>query len=212
MTSFLARLHEEPGRLIYASFRHSLVGDILRRARDGALDRDWRERFTTYHPVLLKANADTVALIHHEMAELPEQPWEPYAAAGDWREALDAWYSDTLALETSYEHAILAGRPRPPAEPESGHDWLASYAAGQPKQAADDSRTRQNLLRNRDGFGASYRAGLAAGGVDVDWEGWYWQRVKLWDDLGDEGLRVDSRRNRLLCVEHLPPYWLHASP
>lgn len=33
------------------------------------------------------------------------RPWEPHAANGDWRAALDAWYEDRLALETSYETA-----------------------------------------------------------------------------------------------------------
>lgn len=32
----------------------------------------------------------------------------------------------------------------------------------------------------RDGLGASYLAGLAAGGEAVDWVGWYLERIPAW--------------------------------
>jgi hypothetical protein len=167
---FSAAWREKAARSMYVTSRHMLLGEVLRRARAGTLDQDWREHLTTYFPRLARAAGHHVALVERELIEPSPQPWEPYVAGGHWREALDAWYSDTLALETYYEAEHFAGPPRPPSDSESGVDWLAWYASGQQQQIAAADHSRQNQQRNRDRFGASYRAGLAAGGIDIT--GW----------------------------------------
>lgn len=213
---------------MYVNSRHTLFGDVLRRARTGTLLPDWRERLADDpYPAAFTSSGspipDHVLLAEHELANMAVQPWEPYAAQGNWREALDAWYSDTLAVESEYEANRFAPKPRPPESPAppvaDGHlqppppvggspldravaafsaaqmsalaprsgqpDWLAWYASGQAQQEAADIHDRNFQQRRRDGFGLSYRAGLAAGGEESDWLGWYQQRVALWDKESD---------------------------
>ncbi len=114
------------------------------------------------------------------------QPWEPNAAKGVWRDALDARYSDTLSLETYYETERFPGSPRPPADDDSvPFDWLAWYASGQNQQAEANARMAQMQLGRRDAHGAIYRAGLVAGGVEIDWLDWFQHRIETWDRRQD---------------------------
>ncbi|MGB0878839.1 MAG: hypothetical protein ACPGXI_17520 [Mycobacterium sp.] len=138
---------------------------MLSSARAGTLAQNWREHLTIdtagrdeiRRAVLgdsaaksvnrtQSADADTLAV--HEMAMMPIRPWEPHAAGGDWRAALEAWYADTLALD--------------------------EYRVGSFGGGLDDSfsgaRDAMEIIRNL--WTASYRAGLAAGGEDNDWLAW----------------------------------------
>lgn len=207
---------EKVSRGIYVTMRHMMIGGILSRARLGTLDPNWRTHLLTYFPAARSdATKAGATLVQLEATELPVQPWEPYAARGDWREALDAWYSATLALETECE-AAHAERPRPPADDSGGVDWLSGAAAGQQQQSDADRYMRESQQRIRDGLGASYRAGLAAGGVEIDWVTWYRERVATWDDLGREELRADYRRHQADeqgwrdYLQQLPDYWTTA--
>jgi hypothetical protein len=67
-----------------------------------------------------------------------------------------------------------------------------------------------------DWYGAWYHGGLAAGGLAVDWRGWYRARIAAWSGPGG-GLRGPSSAaeelaslaaGRLDHLETLPAYWM----
>jgi len=227
--AYIEAWREKATRGIYVTTRHMMIGGILERARLGTLDPSWRTHLLTYFPAARSdATKASATLVQLEATDLPVQPWEPYAAGGDWREALDAWYSATLALEAEYE-AEKAERPRPPADDSGGVDWLASAASGQQQQSEADRYMREIQRRERDCLGASYRAGLAAGGVEIDWVSWYRQRVTEWVDCGvgcdddtrarfTESMRIDYRRHQSdqpgwsAYLQQLPGYWTASDP
>lgn len=96
-----------------------------------------------------------------DVAHRPPAEWEPYAAAGDWRRALDAWYcNSTNVLES------VAAR------------WeLGADVNG----IRDDPAVDPQPLRDQ--LEASYRAGLAAGtGADNGWLDWFADRIERWHD------------------------------
>ena len=64
---------------------------VLDKARAGDLTTDWRDNLTTPTPPM-PADADSAAQALDELRALAPAPWEPNAARGDWRAALDAWY------------------------------------------------------------------------------------------------------------------------
>jgi hypothetical protein len=62
----------------------------------------------------------------------------------------------------------------------------------------------------RDELGASYRAGLRAGGDDVDWLSWYRDYISRWPlgvmrDAATARLELPDIRRQM---ETLPDYWL----
>jgi hypothetical protein len=161
-------------------------------------------------------------------ATLAPQPWEPYAAGGDWRAALEAWYRDRLAVHDRQHrhHQERSAAPRP-FRPPTDTEFTALMACRQADTAA--------LLvigdeRKRDRIEASYRPGLAAGGDDRDWIGWYRQRIiDTWDQRDDEihahCLLFCSREYKLLTpgglgipmlevttTKALPDYWRAGAP
>jgi hypothetical protein len=84
-----------------------------------------------------------------DVGQLEAALWEPYAAGGDWRAALDAWYAASMNAYASYVLVVVktSGRFR-------GID-------------------RYELVFRRDMLEASYRAGLAAGtSEDNGWRDW----------------------------------------
>jgi hypothetical protein len=138
------------------------------------LGAEWRNHLKTY----LDAEArwrrqsdDVDALVIHELSTLPPQPWEPHAAGGDWRPALNAWDRDSLTqLDWHYRHVQSHwDSPKSPMLPQ----WV-DHAAQEACWAADEARCAElKYARQRDELEAWYRAGLAAGGDD---EGWYRRR------------------------------------
>jgi hypothetical protein len=87
--------------------------------------------------------------------------------------------------------------------------------ARSPLAAEQDARAAEGRRRWRDWTGVWYQAGLAAGGLGVDWREWYRGRIATWTG-GDSALegpsaaeeltRLDS--GRLDHFETLPTYWL----
>jgi hypothetical protein len=188
--------------VMYVEARYRCAVGILDYAREGRLESDWRERLVTQsrrraENAVLQTYVDVDRLVVNEVAGLPRRPWEPYAAHGDWRAALDAWYEDRLALETSYETAARQGLVKlDPGESESG--WW------------------QRQQRYRDCIGASYRAGLAAGGEPIDWLGWYKQRIRLREET--DPFRIRHRERTLANVDSsrawmqlLPDCWTRST-
>jgi hypothetical protein len=56
---------------------------------------------------------------------------------------------------------------------------------------------------------ASYRAGLAAGGDDIDWRAWLRERVQDWSPvpIREKVLRELDDPNYGAELVYLPPYW-----
>ncbi|WP_219070208.1 hypothetical protein [Candidatus Mycobacterium methanotrophicum] len=78
--------------------------------------------------------------------------WEPYAACGDWRAALDAWY--TMSLEV--------------------HDrWTRTLPAREP---SDDLNLERDLI------GVSYHAALDSQSGCSTWKDWLFDRTDQWTD------------------------------
>lgn len=193
------------GSVYYRSRRIELMQTILEHARTGTLVTDWRDRLTEPSYVAATAGvpgyqlySDADTLLLNELRNMPIAAWEPHTGAG-WRAALQAWHhaaeqtiDDYTAMRTSVQEAM--------ARPEV--------------QAATREHIRHSLdfiaTRERDMYGASYRAGLAAGGQANDWRLWLRQRVHAWPDLPVktamlQDLQSPSYRSDL---ESLPHYWL----
>lgn len=198
----------------YVSLRHWAIARVLHWARSGELSPDWREH---QMPALLvairpdtadQAFDDHSALINAELAALHTQPWEPHATGGDWKDALDAWFTDALANETYLETSRPPrGLLDMPAEMLTGLDTdaIAHLQRQQDEQRRQHREQEEKFQRgqaeSRAMLGASYRAGLAAGGEPIDWRGW------LESQLG-RTLRHDAYH----WYQSLPHYWTEKRP
>jgi hypothetical protein len=230
----------------FTRVRNSLWYQVLFWARSGELPRDWRDHLSGYHARCaaigggqpdLREDIDGLAL--HEFTTLPTQPWEPYATGGDWRAALTAWYRDSLTLHDrtrQQREEMHANQPQPFRLPirlitdEADSDpWLAMDTMKALSDADFDAIQAINHARKRDRIEAWYRAGLAAGGDDTDWRGWYRERINnTWDrrqdriyarglitadrELGQLGEIVGEAAAggwRRIHMQALPHYWTH---
>lgn len=177
--------------------RHRCASEVLSSARQGTLEVGWRDElladaFRRCHPDCppFQRHDDIGILIALEIANWPRRPWEPHAAGGDWRAALEAWYHDELALQDTYEGF--------------GREQLVT------PEATETAWWRREQ-HCRDWIGASYRAGLAAGGDPVDWVAWYQQRIRLREET--DPARIRSRDRDADDVPHLRPTpWLAHLP
>ena len=189
--------------MTYVEQRYRCAASILDQARQGKLESDWREqqvRFALQRRAefpIMQMYVDIDVLVANEVAGWPRRPWEPYAANGDWRAALDAWYEDRLAVEATYETAGWQGLVKLyPTETESG--WW------------------HRQQRCRDTLGAWYRAGLAGGGEPIDWTSWLKQRISLREETDPR--RIQGRERSLTAVdscrwmEVLPDCWTRSAP
>lgn len=201
LSSFLREREEIAASAHYVQARFLQVYQILWKARIGELTPRWRDDLTT------GTDAAADQLIVHELACMPTRPWEPFVAGGDWRTALDTWYSDLLSADDYLvQHEIRPASAKHP-NPHTQYSRLTevlreSQAIQQGEQALDDARDRLRLL-----WGASYRAGLSAGGEESDWRGWYRTRTqRLRQPSGERVPRHDDDAS-IPFLEHLPNYW-----
>lgn len=159
----------------YETTRLTLLRTYLQCARDGLLATSWREALTTIHSAgHHEARARAIAAI----AKTPPADWEPDQGVG-WRRALDAWHkatTDCLAATEDTQQRLLASR---------------AASADVIRVAAD------NMVIARDLATASYRAGMAAAGLDVEWFDWLIDRAREWPD--------ERRRNEQLDLMTLEP-------
>lgn len=172
----------------------ALLRVVLQQARAGRLETDWRDKV----PVAIidsgtlsdDRDGDVYAAAvcaGRELVDIPAQDWEPNSGVG-WRKALDAWFEGTkgcLMIFEAAERHLQAGFP----------------TGGILSQAAMD----------RDLATASYRAGLAAGGLDVaDWYEWLTDRVYAWPDKKRRDDQIDLMTlepGYRESIEQLPAYW-----
>lgn len=193
----------------YLTRRAANMRMILTSARAGTQRNDWREHLT--EPGYMAATQDNPAYdvyrdgdlrVIAELKAMPRADWEPHAAA-DWRTALLAWrrgledvvIDETSAIVRTYNDSPLHSR----SDPQSAKllaTWRASYEFM--RQSGSDL------------CDASYWAGLAVGGEDVDWRQRLRERVLDWppqwpartemlDNLSDHNWQID--------VSPLPHYW-----
>lgn len=214
----------------YHATRITQLGTVLRRAREGSLDPNWREQLQppqyTTQPHQIYSDADTLAI--HDLRELPTAAWEPYVAGGDWRRALNEWYAASLgnlndALDLQAETHRAARRTRfrhlahlyqmPALTAAQQRALVDKHHALQP--IVDEARIGelQAEVRDRDYLHAWYHAGLAAGGDPVDWVSWFTACIDRWHNAN----MATVARNQLETTdfraeyESLPHYWRLAS-
>lgn len=190
--------------ITYVEQRYDGAVEVLDQARRGKLDVDWRGRrmkcaLARRTPVaVMQPYLDVEVLVAHELASWSRRTWEPFAAQGDWRAALEAWYEDRLAVEASHE--------------DFARQRLVSL-----RWAKTESGWWHQQQRTRDRVEALYRAGLASGGDPVDWIGWFRQRIELREETDPWRIRG---RERVLAtldetrqeMEFLPSYWRQTTP
>jgi hypothetical protein len=203
----------------YGFARYMLLRPILMDARSGSLDPNWREHLTLdalgYPPEARLADSNKLALL--EIATMGVQAWETQPYAGPftglgWRVALDSWYAAVLELEDCRDRTRrpLGGGADAPPEVKR----FSASLARSPVVAEQNARLAEGRRRWRDWIGCWYHAGLAAGGLDLDWRGWYRGRIATWTG-GDSALEGPSAAgelakldSRLDHFETLPAYWL----
>jgi hypothetical protein len=152
-------------RTVHGALYSSTLREQLDHARRGLLSAEWRDQLATRsrlpaagHLCLLKRErgdrgdiglAELRRCAWLDVAHLEAALWEPYAVGGDWRAALDAWYTASM---NAFEEYVLS----------------LVHASG--RSCGIDL---SELIFRRDMLEASYRAGIAAGtGKDNGWRDW----------------------------------------
>lgn len=227
------RLNNSGGSTQVEVTRYRLWSHVLTAARAGTLAPNWRDTLTVEavlysdeggrRPPAAAASTghcDAEDLALYEVATSPVADWEPHAARGDWRRALDAWYRASLERFDAYEDAQDRNwaELRDGISPQLLRTPILGAALRKPSPLDPFMSTF-----HRDNLGALYRAGLAAGGETNDWIGWYRSRVAQWDTTGDQqnnaGLKqavlaslTDPQSIIEQCneMEKLPDYWTTA--
>jgi len=157
---------------------------------------------------------------------MPYAAWEPEHAP-DWHRALDAWYVDSRGLLTqSYadntrrlianisdcDRFVSTGVRSRGSTGESLFVRLLTSAVST-EDFADQARNllEQIHIHARDRLTASYLAGLAAGGQDIDWIEWFKTRIARWppDQPGTRRAKTEFNHPAFReKLERLPTYWI----
>lgn len=185
-----------------AAARHLLLSGILRKARQGELQREWRIHLPNSavplnSPIIDKWDGIDIAL--DELSGMPVQLWEPYATAGDWRRALDAWYAAALNLEAEREAERWRWQATEPDLPDTDGQPVPPGLEEVERDRQANNRWWDNQQNTRDTLTAFYLAGLAGGGDHVNWVDWYVHRKQLAAHGGTSGWTA--------WMEQLPSYW-----
>lgn len=200
----------------------------LSAARFGNLTTSWRDELQLQHTGQhFMGDAEKLAV--EEIRLMPPAAWEPGHSPG-WRESLDAWYVCSRDMLTRKYAAFLRGVITTVGSPDarllhavrvrharldSGRnlDDLLINDLASAEQIADKHRRTFDgaYVQERDGFTASYLAGLAGrGATEIDWLQWYAQRVDSWpaDTPGKSRGVIETRELSFkLLHERLPEYW-----
>jgi hypothetical protein len=191
-----------------------LLRPILVDARTGTLDPNWRQGLSAgmVGGALETSLEDSNQLAVHSLSIMDVQPWEPYTGSG-WRTALEAWYA---ALQEAHDSRDRTDRSVPGSEADAPEAVVrfSETIARNPVLTDFAERAAEGRRRWRDSECAWYYAGLAAGGLEVDWRGWYRSRIAAWTN-GLSSLEGPSAIEELTALEHgdkdhmqsLPAYW-----
>jgi hypothetical protein len=200
----------------------------LERARDGSLSPTWRDELPLSNASLPPgASIEGFEMAVDKIRQMPYPAWEP-GHAPDWQTALGAWYIDSRSLLTQSDtvnaHRLTAamvtaddvlshdvGYPGP-----NGESRLLSHLStslGSIDETSDFARhlLEQSYVQTRDLLTASYLAGLAAGGREVDWVQWLKARVAHWSPDEPGTRRAITEFNHPTFreqLERLPKYWI----
>jgi hypothetical protein len=184
--------------------RIMLLGDVLRKARQGKLSPNWRDDLAetaARHPSSRPALTEAAQALRSS----PRAPWEPWIAQGDWRRALESWYGASLALldEDDLRHARRrATEPDLPGTPLTGDPAITIESAAGEVQHEQLRAAAQR--RHRDSTTAWYLAGLAAGGDLIDWQRWYLARTGRTPEAPQWTATFPE------WLQQLPTYWTEA--
>lgn len=194
------------------------LSDLLSKARFGGLDPDWRSNLQSFSAQYaapgLHTDAESTAIAELQM--LPFMPWEPNQAP--WRRSLDSWYAvahKTLALDYTNHSQILLNSMRdadmvgPFARTGTLAEKILDTVYTHDNRADEIRRTHEwTYIGQRTSLTGSYLAGLSAGGMDIDWQGWYSEQIAKWPQdhpmLGRFRSEINSR-----TYERLPKYWMN---
>lgn len=215
MSSYVWELQQQGARHQYGWARYVLLKPILMDARTGNLDPNWRHSLS---PAIVggtsdKALEDSNVLAVHDLSTMGVQPWEPHTGSG-WRVALDAWYAALVEVNDTRERTEQLMPGAAVDAPEVMREFTEAIARN-PQLRSFAERAAEGRRRWRDWEGAWYHAGLAAGGLDDDWRGWYRSRITTWTN-GLSPLEGPSAIAELTALEHgdkdhmqsLPAYWI----
>jgi len=212
--SYIWEHRQRRARHQYGFARYTLFKPILIDARMGTLNPNWRQGLSAdmvggRSEMYLE---DSNRLAVHNLSTMDTQPWEPYSGSG-WHMALDAWYAALQDVNESRDQTDAAMIGVEADIPEIALRFPESIARN-PVLNDFAARVAEGRRRWRDWEGAWYYAGLAAGGLEVDWRGWYRSRIATWTN-GLSGLEGPSAIEELTALEHgdkdhlqsLPAYW-----
>jgi len=217
----------EAARRHYGSSRSQILRQILDSARQGTLTTSWRDTLQppTYSLPAHLIYTDSDLLAVEEIREMAPAAWEPGHVAS-WREALDAWY---LAYRAVLIDQAVSTQQNLVRSLQTRTTILTTKYQGIARRTttlAEDLRTtlsdfdhNSDLARRqfddfyiaqRDRLGASYLAGLAAGGDDASWVEWFEARVAKWNNAQAAAVaraQIASPTIRAE-LERLPAYWI----
>ncbi|MFA4085375.1 hypothetical protein ONA92_27140 [Mycobacteroides salmoniphilum] len=219
--------------LIFSLAANELLEKRLQAAREGRLSVHWREELAppVGFPGPSAVREDAQKLAVEEIRQRPVAPWEP-GHVPHWRTALGSWFADsrmaldqrfTVMTDRARAVRVSAGRmpagrvrviPGGPVDSGSLAGFLADQVTALDGQA-DELRESMSstYIQERDRLTMSYLAGLAAGGEDVDWKGWFLDRVAAWPAAAAGGKRraeieLNSGTSTFAkLVQRLPSYW-----
>ncbi len=209
----------DTGQLLYQLLYVEVLQRVLQNARDGSLVPHWRELVATMSPLSGPDPMGVHSLVVTAINERPRAAWEPGFSPG-WRAAADSWFDAARGALSEHrrltlmQHAELAKLTE--LLPVATRAAMAPSVTDAMEQvssldARNDSLARQSLstfVMQRDKLTASYRAALAAGGVDIDWRAWFEERIQGWDnEAGAATARIILRQESHAYMQRLPEYW-----
>jgi len=219
----------------------SNLSEVLKRARFGELTSDWRHALTEAFPLgplASRAMKDSSVTALLDIVTGPPRAWEPGVPRRGWEDALECWYYDSIrvansVLERSFRAALRAAES---ANQARERHYLIHIAGGVPvpeprefsetdhcDQLVGSEVYRWELLRRYQVAVATaeYRAGMVAGGVELqsDWLGWLQAELhnlpsmaalKDGPDLGQVRATIETAHQPgyRAQLEILPDYWL----
>ncbi|SHS72534.1 Helix-turn-helix [Mycobacteroides abscessus subsp. abscessus] len=204
----------------YTAAKTRYLDRILKRAREGSLPIAWRDELVPIteeswgSSTLVEVDALAVA----DIQSLPVAAWEPFQA--EWRPALESWYvaARTIVSENyintirDFLDQIIDGDRLVAIFAREGRLVEEITEGIAPLDVRRDSnRTNYEMMYvvDRTRLTASYLAGLAAGGLDIDWRSWYSSQIESWPD--DRSYKLSARLTLTNPdFGRLPEYWTAA--